>query len=250
MPWTPGWKRNYRLERTRTEHPAAFPRVAARHASGRFVVLYQPGLADHVDLRIYDRYRRYVPRRLRVPIVNFQHVLDAESPDAAYPLEPRVRRPLLFPGAAHDVVSLATGLRGRVLSDRRPVRWVRVEAFLDGPAAPLLARAQGDDRGEFLLLLPPEASTVSVLADPIPVRLRVYGPQTLPVPSTPELPARDPYWDLPWEVCPPPGEPDTVSSGVRLPMGYVEGATRVVDFWLGRLRTASDHVAHFEFHPL
>ena len=248
LPWTPAWERKRRATSRRPTMPVSPRSNLHRHASGLHTLLYQPGLAEQVDLRIYDRYRRYVPRRLRAPMASLQQVLDAEEQGGAFPFEQRVRRPFLFPGAGHDVNTLATGLRGRVLRNGLVMRWSRVEAFLDTPAAPPLARAQGDDRGEFLLLLPPEASTVSVLVDPIAVRVRVYGPQTVPSPATPQLPTLDRYWDLPLEVWPPPGDPDGVSNGAQLPPGYVEGATRVVPFQLGRILTASDGVDDFDFN--
>ena len=248
LPWLPGWERRSPQMFRRFARFGASTPVASRHDSCLHAVLYQPGLSNAIDLRIYERNRRYVPRRFRAPLVSLQEVLDAEDRGEAIPARQRARRPVLFPGAAHDVHLQATGMRGRVLREGSPMRWARVEAFLNTAAAPLLSRAHGDDRGEFLLLLPPEASLVSVLADPISVRVVIHGPENVPAPASPKLPGLDRYWDLPLEELPPPGGPDHVASGEQLPAGYVEGASRVVEFQLGRIMTAADGVADFTFN--
>jgi len=38
-------------------------RRVARHNSCRYVLLYRPGMKTTVNLRFFDRYRRFVPRR-------------------------------------------------------------------------------------------------------------------------------------------------------------------------------------------
>ncbi|HYH46228.1 MAG TPA: hypothetical protein VEG34_11135, partial [Thermoanaerobaculia bacterium] len=213
------------------------PPVVDRHDSCLHALLYQPGLVPGtVDLRIYDHSRRFVPRRFRVPVLS---VAEAE----ARPGEDRVRRPALFPGAACDLSERSTGLRARVVRGGQPLRWARVEARLDGSGA-LVGRAQGDDRGEFVLVLAAAAAPLVELANPLNVRVTVSGPAVEPVPATPSEPDQDPLWDLPVEVLPAPGAADPVSSGEAFPSGYVSTltSTRLVPFELGRLISAPDFV--------
>ena len=64
----------------------------ARHDSCRHALLFKPGMQSPVTVRLFDRQRRFVPRRLRYPVP-----ADITTPT------PRVRRPALFPGAAYPV---------------------------------------------------------------------------------------------------------------------------------------------------
>jgi hypothetical protein len=203
-------------------------RVATR-SGGRFALL----TTDHgaagpdIALRLHDRRRCFVSRRIRYPV-----------PIDPTVRAPRVREPFVFPGAAYDVSETATGLRGRVvwgpLPDQTPVRWARIEATVDGAS---VGRAHGDDRGEFLLLLEPAAGGIGDLRVPLTARVTVFAPPAPPIPSDPILARRDPLWDLPLEVLTGLGDPDDVSTGERLPAGYVSTAssTRVVTFEPGRL---------------
>jgi hypothetical protein len=234
--------------RTRVAHPfrVTFDQAALglprppveRHNSCLHALRYHPGLTGPVDLRFFDaaafrydpRYdrRRFVPRRLRIPLL-------AEAAADSSPYTYRVRRPALFPGAAYAVSESATGLRGRVVRNGLPMRWARVVAAApDGGA--VVGRAHSDDRGEFLLLLDSGAISVGELVDPLPVRVTVFGPGAVPVPGSPDLPERDPLWDLPLEVVPAPGAADPVSAGEVLPAGYTASTDRVVNFPLGVLR--------------
>jgi len=226
--------------------------VVDRHDSCLYALLYQPHLTPRtmppgiepplvpgdplttIDLRIYERARRFVPRRFRLPILP---TADAE----ARPYQDRVRRPALYPGAAYDLSARSTGLRGRVLRGGVPMRWARVEATLDGTAT-IVGRAHGDDRGEFLLVLAPSAASPVELVDPLPIRVTVSAPDPAPVPATPLLPGQDPLWDLPVEILPAPGALDPVSSGEALPAGYTVTSTRIVPFRLGRLISTADFV--------
>lgn len=197
-----------------------------RHRSCLHVLVYGPGVATPVELRLFENQRRFVPRRLRYPI----------HPQAAAETRPaseRMRRPRMFPGANYDLDSGATGLRGRVLRGGVPMRWARVEATLPGALAPL-ALAHGDDRGEFLLVLPSDAALSSL--DPVwPATVTVFGPAAIPVPATPELPALDPLWDLPIDDAPAPGVPDPVSAGEVRPAGYTASQSLPVNFVPGRV---------------
>ncbi len=198
----------------------------ARHASCRYALPWRAGLESPLELRFDDRARRYVPRRLSYAIP-----ADPETP------APRVRRPAFFPGAAYEPEGGATGLRGRStwLANGRAVRWARVEARRNGARVGL---AHGDERGEFLLLLRPEASAgLTEFPDPpeisveVTVRAAPEGP-----PADPGLPARDPFWDLPLEQVPLAGA-DLVSPGDTAPPGHTRTLVRNVVFRLGELRS-------------
>lgn len=230
----------------------ALPRIE-RHPSCRHALLYRPTSKDHVDVRLVDPERRFVPRRLRLPIVKKN-----DDPDK-FPYTDRVRRPALFPGAAYDVSETATGLRGRVLRSVKPavpLRWARIEARL--PNGLTIGRAHGDDRGEFLLLLgllaavgaPPAGD----LASPVKVRLTVFGQDPAPVPPSVDVPIRDPLWDLPVEEAPAPGALDDVAPGERPPINYVSKPNNnpaldftEVDFVLGKVISERDGIGPFVF---
>lgn len=225
--------------RTRIAHPIeimfdeaqlGLPRPPIeRHDSCLHALRYQPTLADRVNLRFFDHARRFVPRRLSIPIMT---ITEAES----QPYTHRVRRPMLFPGAAYDVGDTATGLRGRVLRNSQPMRWARVEARIPGSNL-LVGRAHGDDRGEFLLLLGSGAIPVGELVNPLPINLHFFGPAVPPIPASPDLPELDPLWDLPLEQVPNPGVADPVSAGETLPTNYTASSTSSVHFFLGALRS-------------
>ncbi|WP_224242762.1 hypothetical protein [Hyalangium gracile] len=199
------------------------PRIP-RHESCVHALLRYPGLKSPLSVLFQDETRRFVPRRLSVPV----------APNA-----PTMLRPGFFPGAAYDVTDRTTGLRAMVERGGKPMRWARVEARL--PAATpgtgtLVGRAHGDDRGEFLLLLWPAASTLGVLTSTLQVEVTVFGPQTAPVPDTPSQPREDPLWDLPLEKA-LASTPDTVTPGEALPDNYEATATSrlTLPFTLGKL---------------
>lgn len=200
-----------------------------RHSSCLHVLLYYAALVDSVDIRIFETLRQFVPRRFTIPL----HTA-ATADGFAY--TDRVRRPFLFPGAAYEVDSCATGIRGRVLRGGQPMRWARVEASLPGSGS-IVGRAHGDDRGEFLLVIGPNAIPIGDLVNPLTLQVTVYGPSPAPVPTTPKIPLEDQFWDLPLETPPAPGITDTVSSGESLPANYTANSTTSIDFSLGELRS-------------
>jgi hypothetical protein len=194
-----------------------------RHDSCRHALVYRPPLASPIAIRLYDRERRFAPRRIRYPV-----------PASIEIASPRIRRPALYPGAAYVLGESATGLRGRVtwnapVLGELPVRWVRVEASIGGE---VVGRAHGDDRGEFLLLLDSRAGGLGDLPSPLTAVVTVFAPAAA-VPVPPD----DPLGDLPLETL--VADPDDVSPGQKLPPGYVStvSSSRPVDFTLGRLLT-------------
>lgn len=208
------------------------PRVD-RHDSCLHALLYQNGVSGRVRLRFFENFRRFVPRLISFPILTVQQA-------EALNYRNRVRRPLLFPGAAYDVASGSTGLRGRVERNGAPVRWARVVATLPGNGT-VVGRAHGEDRGEFLLLIDSTASPVGDLLDPLTVRVDVFAPTVTPVPVPADLPSLDPMWDLPEEsaLALDPNDPETdpVSAGEVLPAGYTATTGRNVDLSLGRVQS-------------
>lgn len=208
--------------------PGAVRPATSRHDSGRYALLAHAALSGSAEVRVYDHSRRFVPRRLRVPVLSPE---DAERS----PFTHRIRRPWLFPGAGYDVIERSTGLRGRVLRDGQPMRWFRVEARLASGVR--VGRAFGDDRGEFLLLLTCDAEADGELHDPLEVEVIISGPAVAPVSAFAAQREQDPWWDLPIEDVPDAGLPDLVSMGDRDPDGYVTASAspRTVRFERGRI---------------
>lgn len=187
-----------------------------RHDSCLFALTYSRNIRTPLTLRLDDPSRRYVPRRLQVPIATEAEATAGDPPTNPLPAASRSWRPALFPGAAYDVSGCATGLRGRVEVAGVPLRWARIEATVPGslPDTPPY-RAQGDDRGEFLLLVADPR-----LLDELPapgtfsIDLTVFGPDPVPDPAANVAEAAaDRLWDLPIETAAAPGAPDPVSAG-------------------------------------
>lgn len=221
------------------------PQAMTRHDSGRYSLVYQAGMVEHIDIRLYDHHRQYVPRRLRLPLLTMATVLDIEVNEATDYIRGRTRRPMMYPGAAYDLMSMATGLRGRVVRDGEVMPWVWVEAYSNVDDE-LVGRARGDERGEFLLLLDPVVAGAGDLAATYDITVRIFGAETPDIPSPADLPSDDPLWNLPLELVPVAGDPDGVSPGESVPDGYVEGASAVVPCQIGRVLTGVD-TADFNF---
>lgn len=222
-------------------------RAFQRRSGSRFALLHDKLSSDGgevVDLRILNAEgsaRRYVPRRLRVAIPKLSV---AETRPAAQ----RGCRPRLFPGAAYPVAESATGVRGQAVrvtgGPRRPARWTRVVATIpaaqvDLDLATVVGRAFGDDRGEFLLMLAPGASTGTPAAT-LAVRLSVFArPVELTAPVPGEEAYGDPLWDVPLEQPDLTNEADPVLLGAALPAGWSLVADKTVNLRLGRLQPDS-----------
>lgn len=220
------------LQVTFDDVPLGLPRpVVDRHDSCLHALRYPEGAITEARLRLFEENRRYVPRRLNYPL------LDRLTADS-FPPEHRIRRPAMFPGAAFDAPSRATGLRARVLHagpQERVSRWVRVEART--AAGELAGRAHGDDRGEFFLLIQSGAAGVGDLPTPFELRVTVFSRPAPPVPAGPDVVRAgvDPLWDLPLEAAPIPGAPDPVSTGESVPAVLSATVTRTVSFVLGHV---------------
>lgn len=218
------------------EVPLGLPRPKImRHSSTAFALLYDARVGDEIVIRLFDstktiwsKYndrRRFVPRRLRIPL------LARETADAK-PIAQRARQPVLFPGAAYNVSDCATGMRGRVLHDEAVVGWARIQA-VHPDTGNTVGIAHCDDRGEFLLLIDSNAAGLAELANPLPLELHVHVPTTPAVSD--DVKKLDSLWDLPIEDVAAPGDPDTVCGGALPWDPWTDTGTFTIDFTLGTL---------------
>lgn len=211
---------------------------ASRHASCRHVVTYESGRGTQLDIRVLDKSERIVPRRVRVPLVNLGNPESLDVLDAT-PAPRRSRLPAFFPGAAYDVSERSTGLRGRVvLSDGGklvPVRWARVEARLV-VGGPPVAWAHGDQHGEFLLILPPDAIAMPAVVMPrtLDLVITAFGRRGVPASAPPLLVRQaDPFWDVPLEEIGPPNiapNADAAALGRVIPADYDGSDSQTITF--------------------
>jgi hypothetical protein len=214
-----------------------------RNPSGRFAIAFTardaaaPVAPARLDVRVTDPSRRYVPRRLSIPVPTLAGVLAADKArdiDPTVPLAPRACRPSLFPGADYGTHAGATIIKGRATwgAGGPPVQWARIEATADGAGHSGPWRAHGDDRGEFLLVIGllslVQAQQRSLTVD---VDVTVHA-RPVPSPDTPvDPPAQsrdDPLWHLPVERLATLDPSDPVATGEALPPGYTSTTSRVV----------------------
>ena len=211
-----------------------------RSRSGRFAITYLvANLASPTAVRLYDPARRFVPRRLAIPLPTEAEVIAQEQAHESSPWPPvvsRAFRPWLFAGAAYGTQAGATVVRGRAVhADATPARWCRVHAT-DAEQGTPVGWAHGDDRGEFLLVLTSsDAQLVNPPSSDLAVELSI---RARPLPVTPNTPAEstaDPLWDLVIETLPAPGSPDPVSDGRTDPAGLTASATATLVVTKGRV---------------
>lgn len=234
---------SYALQVVYDVSPLGLPRPPIeRHASNLYALRYQPGVSQQIDLRFfdlsertykpqYDR-RRVVPRRLSIPVLSLGDV-ETQEQAGKKDFKRRIRRPVFFPGAAYEFSPTATGLRGRVMRNTKPMRWARVVATQPGGTL-VAGQAHGDDRGEFLLLINSKVTSGSGLPIPLVLDVSIFGPEPEPEPIPASLPETDPLWDLPLEMLASPGDDDPVAAGERRPANYTATVTRPVEFTLGK----------------
>lgn len=229
------------------------PVVLSRNGSGRYTLLFYPGIKDQIIIRIFDYRRHYIPRRLSLPIPTLEDVINLEASEVADYYSDRIREPVIFSGAAYDVCSRSTGLRGRVVRDDEPMRWAVIEARLvlpDGGTGQLVGRARGDDRGEFLLIITSDATPEGEIdvSGQVEIEVSIAGPEDIPEPATPDIPQVDPFWDIPLETIPSIGDAGSVLRGEVLPPDYQfsDSTRRKIKFRLGRILTGVE-VDDFDF---
>lgn len=205
-----------------------------------------------VVVRIDDPWRRFVPRRLAVPLWTLAEVEGAEAAGRHIPVRSRLLRPWLLPGSAYVLPGGATGLRGRVRDAAGPLPWARVEARIEVRQAGemTVGRAHGDERGEFLLVVTTLGDDDWSLPSEIALRIIAFGPAPVPPPaalSASESDDEGRLAGLPAEPVPrtaddpPPDEADldtALMRGETLPPGYRESSTdRSVTVPVGGMRS-------------
>jgi hypothetical protein len=215
----------------RLEAPAHGVRLVAA-GDARWSLLYRPHVPANIDVRLDDPLRRYVPRRLRIPVRTEADVIAAEQTGDSL-LGARVWHPVLLPGATYPLVPTATAFRGRAVRNGAPDRWVRAEARIRGTNR-VVGRAHGDERGEFLLIVGSDPSAPAALPDTVELRVRI-DTATAPAPVV----TGDPLADLPLQTLTAPSTTDPVSDGTELPSGYAEALSQDVDLTPGRIATAA-----------
>ena len=220
-------------------------------ASGRFALLvgnrHVAEDAASVVVRLVDAARRYVPRRFELPLVDPEVLAaadDAHLDDPLTPVPRRTFRPVLFPAAAYGLAAGTTAVRGRVVQpapagqSSPATRWVRVEARTsaqvevhqpDGTVTlerPLLGRAHGDDRGEFVLVLGSLPFELwGTTSGTIAVRLTVTA-DAAPMVDSP-VDEDDPLGDLPIESL-LTADALAVAAGEVVPDGYTASVTETI----------------------
>ncbi|MFH8251265.1 hypothetical protein ACH3VR_12915 [Microbacterium sp. B2969] len=158
--------------------------------TGRFRLRVTPRRPALITVRIDDPSRRYVPRRLTIPLWTHDELTDP-SPANQIAVRSRTVQVWLWPGAAYPFSSGTTFLRARVARLGRGVPWSRIVAI--SSIGTVLGRAHGDDRGEFVLPLADTAQ--NPLQSSVTVRLLVRGPNgpaELPPPEVVARPANPP----------------------------------------------------------
>ncbi len=195
------------------------------------------------EVRVVDTRGQYIPRRLRLPIP-----AAPDPDDAGQPLL-RIRRAALFPAAPYDLVSGSTGIRGRVTLANQPARWARVVVPASSGVAtdPPRAVAHGDEKGEFLLIVPasviPTLSATSTFSLPLTIGV----PPAL-TPAGELAIKRDRISDVPLETIGPaqaiagssPARPalDRVAMGWTIPAAYTAQSGGAITFTAGRIHRA------------
>ena len=219
--------------------------------SGRFALAFGRTALDALErivVRLVDPRRRYVPRRLSIPVPDLDTVRAAEAARDVNPataLTPRTCRPALFPGAAYGVAAGATAVRGRVTwgAGGPSARWVRVVARTeaieihadDGTVTtvqPVLGHAHGDDRGEFLLVLgplPTELALGTSRTVEVEIRVSARPEPALDAPvDSPTGSRADPLWHLPVEPMATLDPPDEVAAGAVDPAGFTASVVQTL----------------------
>lgn len=211
-------------------------RALERYGIARFKLRRGPQLPAVITLRIDDRHRRYVPRRVSITLWPEATIeaIDNNPPTGPYiPVRSRLLRIWLATGSGYPLPGGTTAIRGRVLrgaaggalSPGNPVRWPRVTAI--GPGNVPVGWAHGDERGEFLLPIV-SAGTLTPVDAQFAVDLDVAG---LPAAQAQRPDPVDRCADLvvenvPRSSAPPaPGDLDNdLLRGRAVPPGYVTGA--------------------------
>ena len=116
---------------------------------GRSYLRFDHTIPVHTPLRLrlVDPSRRFVPRRLELPLWTLAEILAAEAAPPVVPAASRLLRPWLWPGSAALLPSGMTVIRGTIRTGAAPVRWARLTAVRHGDVT--VGHGHADERGEF-----------------------------------------------------------------------------------------------------
>jgi hypothetical protein len=217
-----------------TAAPPPFPDMDATNFVLRAYGLAGAGLAAYST---DDDPRRFVPRRLSLTPVQ-----SGGRPSLG---TGNVRTALVWPGATYPLPSNASAVRGRVqrgasLATAKPAAWARIVVTAPEADPPVFADEEqvgwghGDDRGEFLVALGPDAVPGGA-ALPATIPLNVWA--FLPAADT--FDPDDPLASVPLEFA----GTDTTSAvldGREPPAAYVSQAPVAVTLTPGRVLTMNE----------
>jgi hypothetical protein len=206
------------------------------HGGSVFVLRHAPSSATAL-VRMADRSREYVARRLEVPLWPRAVVAqaDARLPGVFVPALSRLLRPWLLPGVAYRLPRGTTSLRCRILHRGQPVRWPRVELFTTGGR---LGWGHGDERGEVVVVATERAAfpAAGTTTFQVAVRVHLRDPQVV----VPLVRPGDQLSDLvveqvPRSAAPPaPGDLDNdLLRGLAVPTGYTTAPDQVATLTAG-----------------
>ena len=173
-------------------------------------------------LRLVDPSRRFVPRRLELPLWTLAEILAAEATPPVVPAASRILRPWFWPGSAALLPAGMTVIRGTIQTGTAPVRWARLTAVRHGDVA--VGHGHADERGEFTVLITDSGSLPPPAPGTIDIDLQVMAPDPATAPRVDPL---DRYADLVVEPVTRPSNPpqpaeldNPVLRGTATPAGY------------------------------
>jgi len=220
-----------------------------RHSDSSFLLRHESRVVGNVTIRVSDRSRTWVPRRISLPLWSLDEVSAADQvpPTGAFvPTDARLLRAWLLPGQAYPLPRGATGFTARVMRDGMPVRWARVEAFTT-PGR--VGWGHGDEHGQVLVVLTERPAFPAPGTKTFQVAVRVHGPDPQAVPPMDPI---DPLADLPTEAVPRSSNPPTAQDldsdllrGLRRPASYVTANDEVKTLSVGTVT----HLGDITFSP-
>jgi hypothetical protein len=213
-------------------------RFKLRHGIGgpNRIKVNADGSAPTIVVRIDDAQRRFVARRFRIPVWTRLELEQADPTGDDQPTGPyvamasRLVRPVLFPGNAYPVARGTTVIRSSVVRNGKPVRWPRVIARVGGVVS---GAAQGDEHGEFLLVVTSDWTMLAAPPSKVDVNLTV---RAVPPANAPKPDPGDRLADLVIEDVNRPLPADGALSGTGTPPGYQDYAVPApVEVTVGKL---------------
>jgi hypothetical protein len=191
---------------------------------GRSYLRFDHTIPVHIPLRLrlVDPSRRFVPRRLELPLWTLAEILAAEAAPPVVPAASRILRPWLWPGSAALLPSGMTVIRGTIRTGAAPVRWARLTAVRHGDVT--VGHGHADERGEFTVVITDTGSLPPPAPSTIDIDLQIIAPDPAAPPPVDPL---DRYADLVAEPVARPSNPpqpaeldNPILRGTATPAGY------------------------------